>query len=140
MLGRRHDPGQDTANRYVTQGPNQGSGLQLGGSSGLAPLQPGAPLLYAPTCAGARKYVLDTPIDRVQVPEELLQIKVQMLQQVHFVYQHEVRRAEHQRILEGLLLPLGDRVDYYPGVLPNLELRRTDQVPDVLYNQDVYVV
>ena len=62
----------DPANRYVTQS----SDLQLGGSSGLAPLQPGAPLLHAPARAGARKYVLDTPIDRVQVPEELLQVKV----------------------------------------------------------------
>src|SRR5919112_1787374 len=91
----------DTANRCVMQGPD----LQLRGSSGLAPLQPGAPLLHAPTRAGARKYVLDPPIDRVQVPEELLQVEVQVLQQIYLVHQHEIRRPEPEGVFERFLLP-----------------------------------
>src|SRR5215208_3046008 len=40
----------------------------------------------------------DTRVDRIEVPEELLQIEVQVLQQIHLVDQYQVGRAEHQRV------------------------------------------
>src|SRR5918997_1702378 len=104
-----------------------------------ASLKPGAPLVYALARTGAREDAFDAQVHRVQVAEELLQVEVQVLQEVHLVHQHEVRRAEHQGVLEGFLLALCDRVDHHPRVLPVLELRRTHQVPDVLYDEDIHL-
>src|SRR5215212_1179566 len=102
--------------------------------------QPGAPHVHAPARAGAREYAFDAGVDRVQVAEELLQVEVEVLQEVHLVHQHQIGRAEHQGVLERLLFTLGDRVDHHPRVLPDPELRRTHQVPDVLYDEDVHLV
>src|SRR4051794_6764428 len=102
-------------------------------------LEPATPLLQTLPRASAGENAWNVRIDRVQVPQELIQIEVQMLQQVNLVHQHQIRRAEHERVLERLLLPFGDGVDHDPGVLPNLKLRRAHQVAYVLYYQDVYI-
>src|ERR687898_91680 len=122
---------------YLPGGPGAtGPGLRRSSAA----LEPGAPLVHAPTRAGAREYALDARVHRVQVAEELLQVEVQVPQEVHLVHQHQVGRTEHQGVLEGFLLALGDRVDHHTRVLPDPELGRTNQVPDVLYDEDVYVV
>src|SRR5215211_1143717 len=79
--------------------------------------EPVAPLIDAPPGPRAGKDGPDTRVDRIEVPEEPLQIEVQVLQQIHFVDQYQVGRAEHERILERLLLTLRDGVDHDPYVL-----------------------
>ncbi len=44
---------------------------------------------------------------------------------------------KHQRVLERLVLALGDRADHDPRVLPDPELSRADEVADVLDHQQV---
>src|SRR3712207_186019 len=69
---------------------------QMPARSGLrrlqAPLEPGAPLVHALAGAGAGEHALDARVDSVQVPEELLQVEVQVLEEVYLVHQHEVDR------------------------------------------------
>ena len=48
--------------------------------------------------------------------------------------------AEHERVLERLVLALGDRGDHHPGVLADPELGRADEVADVLDHQQVDLV
>ena len=47
---------------------------------------------------------------------------------------------EHHRVLERLLLALGDRVDHRPRVLTDVELGRAHEVADVLDDEQVEVV
>src|SRR5215208_1418317 len=103
-------------------------------------LKPATPLLHASFCAGASEEALDAGVDRIEVPEKLLQIEVQMLQQIHFIDQHQIRGPEHKRVLQRLLLPFGNGVDHDPDVLTHPELRRTYQVPHVLDDKYVYVI
>src|SRR5918998_2582709 len=95
-------------------------------TSALAPLQPGTPLLDALAGAGAGEDALDAGVDGVEVTQEHIQVEVQVLQQVHLVDEHEVCRAEHERVLERFLLALCDRVDHDARVLAYLELGGAD--------------
>lgn len=56
------------------------SGPATGASTELAPFQPGAPLIHALARASTDKHAVDARIDRIQVSQELLQIKVKILQ------------------------------------------------------------
>ena len=49
----------------------------------------------------------------------------------------EVRRLEHHRVLERLVLALGDGEDDHVRRLPEVVDRRADEVPDVLDEEDV---
>src|SRR5215203_3040726 len=60
--------------------------------------EPVAPLIDALAGPGAGEDGPDPWVDRIEVPEELLQIEVQMLQQIYFVDQYQVGRAEHERV------------------------------------------
>ena len=60
-----------------------------------------------------------------------------MGQQVDLVDHDQLAGAEHQRVLERLVLALGDRADHHPGVLADPELGRADEVADVLDHQQV---
>ena len=51
-----------------------------------------------------------------------------------------VARAEHERVLERLVLALGDRRDHHAVVLADAELGRADEVADVLDHQQVELV
>src|ERR671911_1462583 len=102
--------------------------------------EPVAPLIDALAGPRAGEDGLHARVDRIEVPEKLLQIEVQMLQQIHFVDQYQVGRAEHERVLQRLLLTFRDGVDHDPDVLTHPELRRTHQVPHVLDDKYVYVV
>src|SRR5215218_5636132 len=102
--------------------------------------EPVAPLVDALAGPRAGEDGSDARVDRIEVPEELLQIEVQVLQQVHLVDQYQVRRAEHKRVFQRLFLPLRDGVDHDPDVLTHPELGRTHQVPHVLDYEDIYVV
>src|ERR671913_725764 len=84
--------------------------------------EPVAPLIDALPGPRAGEDGPDTRVDHIEVPQELLQIEVQVLQQIHLVDQYQVGRAEHERVLERFLLPLGDGVDHYPHVLTHPEL------------------
>ena len=53
---------------------------------------------------------------------------------------HELAGAEHQRVLERLVLALGDRADHHARVLADAELGRADEVADVLDHQQVELV
>ena len=79
-------------------------------------------------------------VHRVEVVEEPVEVEVEVRQQVDLVDQHQLAGAEHQRVLERLLLALGDRGDHDPRVLADPELGRADEVADVLDHQQVDVV
>src|SRR5918994_3622676 len=102
--------------------------------------EPVAPLNDAPTGPCAGKDGPDARVDHIEVPEELLQIEVQVFQEIHFVDQYQVGRAEHERVLKGFLLPFCDGVDHYPDILTYPELGGTHQVPHVLDDKYVYLV
>ena len=61
-------------------------------------------------------------------------------QQVDLVDEHELAGAEHQRVLQRLVLALGDRADHHARVLADAELGRADEVADVLDDEQVEVV
>ena len=63
--------------------------------------------------------------------------KLEMRQQIDLVHDDDVRGPEHHRVLQRLLLTLGDREDHRPGVLPDPELCWTDQIADVLDDQEL---
>src|SRR5215211_8600265 len=102
--------------------------------------EPVAPLIDALPGPRAGENGPDTRVDRIEVPEELLQIEVQVLQQVHLVDQYQVRRAEHKRVFQRFLLPFRDGVDHDPDVLTHPELGRTHQVAHVLDDEEIYVL
>src|ERR687897_535747 len=60
--------------------------------------EPVAPLIDALSGPRAGEDGTDARVDRIEVPEELLQIEVQVLQQIYFVDQYQVGRAEHERV------------------------------------------
>ena len=82
----------------------------------------------------------DAGVDGAEVAEKLLEVEVQVREEVGLVDEHEAGRAEHRGVLEGLLLAFDYRVGHHPNVLTDPELRRADQVPDVLYDENVDVV
>ena len=59
------------------------------------------------------------------------------LGKVHLADNHHVRRLEHRRILQRLVLPLGYRQQHDAQVLAQIVGRRADQVADVLDDQQV---
>ena len=71
---------------------------------------------------------------------QLLEVEVQVREQVDLVDQHQLAGAEHQRVLERLVLALGDRGDHHPRVLADPELGRADEVADVLDHEQVDLV
>ena len=92
--------------------------------------------------AGARadEHPLDVGVHGVEVVQEALEIDLQVRHEVELVDQHEVARAEHQRVLQRLVLALGDRGDHHARVLADVELRRAHEVADVLDDEQVDVV
>ena len=72
--------------------------------------------------------------------EQGVDVEVEMRKQIDLVDDHHVDGAEHDRILERLLLALGDGTYHRPAVLADVELRRTDEVADVLDHEQVEVV
>ncbi len=69
-----------------------------------------------------------------------VEVEVEVRQQVDLVDHHQLAGAEHQRVLERLVLALGDRGDHDPRVLADPELGRADEVADVLDDQQVDLV
>jgi hypothetical protein len=69
--------------------------------------------------------------------QKLRQIDIQVRQEVHFIDQHQLRRPEHERVFEGLVLPFGHRGDHHAAVLADLELGGADQVAHVLDDEHV---
>ncbi len=63
--------------------------------------------------------------------------KSRCVEQVDLVDQHQLAGAEHQRVLERLVLALGDRGDHHARILADAELGRADEVADVLDHQQV---
>ena len=82
----------------------------------------------------------DARVHGVDVRQQLLDVDVEVGEEVDLVDHDEVARAEHQRVLERLLLALGDRADHRAHVLADLELGRADEVADVLDHEHVDLV
>ena len=96
-----------------------------------------AELLDALARAGAELDRLDAGMDRVEVVQVALHVEVHVREQVELVDHDQLAGAEHQRVLERLVLALGDRGDHDPHVLADPELGRADEVADVLDDQQV---
>ena len=71
-------------------------------------------------------------VDDVDVVEQLVEVDVEVGEEVELVDHDQLAGPEHQRVLERLVLALGQRADHRPGVLADPELRRADEVADVL--------
>ena len=99
-----------------------------------------APRVDALAGARADEHALDVGVHRVEVVQEALEVEVEVRQQVDLVDQHELAGAEHQRVLQRLVLALGDRGDHHARVLADAELGRADEVADVLDDQQVDLV
>ena len=67
-------------------------------------------------------------MDDVEVLLEALEVEVDVRQQVDLVDDDQLAGAEHERVLERLVLALGDRRDHDPRVLPDPELGGADEV------------
>ena len=65
--------------------------------------------------AGADQHPIDSGVDLVEVVEEPVEVVVEMWEQVDLVDQHQIAGAEHQRVLEWLVLALGDRARPSPA-------------------------
>ncbi len=120
-------------------GRRQASRL-LGGAGG-DPQQPVAPRLDS--LAGPRAQ--HDPSRRrdapdVDVVEQPVEVEVEVRQQVDLVDEHELAGAEHQRVLERLVLALGHRAHHHARVLADPELGRADEVADVLDDQQIDLV
>ena len=76
-------------------------------------------------------------VDPVQ---QQVEVDVEVRQQVDLVHDHEVAGAEHERVLERLVLALRDRRDHHARVLADAELGRADEVADVLDHEQVDLV
>src|SRR5215218_4831741 len=76
----------------------------------------------------------------IEVIDEAVEVEVEVLEQVDLVDQHQLAGAEHQRVLERLVLALGDRRHHHARVLADAELSWADEVADVLDHQQVDVV
>ena len=63
-----------------------------------------------------------------------------MRQQVDLVDHHELAGAEHERVLQRLVLALGDGRDHHALVLADVELGRADEVADILDHEQVDLV
>ena len=97
----------------------------------------------ASTPSPVRALDLDDASRRVHlghVVEEQVEVEVEERQEVDLVDYDEVDRTEHHRVLERLLLALGDGVDHGLRVLADVELRRAHQVSDVLDDDEIQVV
>ena len=70
----------------------------------------------------------------------LRDVEVDVRQQVDLVQDHELAGAEHQRVLERLVLALGDRRDHHARVLADPELGRAHEVADVLDHEQVDLI
>jgi GNAT superfamily N-acetyltransferase len=103
--------------------------LALGRELGAEPV---APFVDAFAGAGADLEDGRGAIDRTEVGEERVQVELEVGEQVGLVHHYEGAGPEHHRVLQRLVLALGDRVDRGPGVLADVEFGGADQVADVL--------
>ena len=99
--------------------------------------QPVAEALHPLAGLGAALDDLGVGVHRADVGPQLVQVVVQVGQQVDLVHHHQLAGAEHQRVLQRLVLALGDRAHHGLGVLAHAELGRADQVAHVLDHQQV---
>ena len=67
----------------------------------------------------------------------LIEIEVKIIQSVHFVDQHQVADAEHQRVFERFVVAFGNTEDHDVPVGAGVEFGRADKVADILENEKV---
>ena len=79
-------------------------------------------------------------MDLQDIGSRQFDVVVQVGQQVDLVQQGGVAFPEHERVLEGFVLPLRDAQNHGPLVFADIEFCRTDQVADVFHDQDIKVV
>ena len=60
--------------------------------------------------------------------------------QIGLVDQDKLDRAKHERVFQRLVLAFGHGKDHDPDVLPDLELRRTDEIADILDDEQIDVL
>src|SRR6478735_9147100 len=84
--------------------------------------QPVAPCVDASAGAGTEQLHLGKRVDRVHVVEETVELEVEVRKQVSLVHEHPLDRAEHDRVLEWLVLALGDRGHHDLDVFADVEL------------------
>src|SRR5690606_11566776 len=86
--------------------------------------EPGAPFVDPFPGPGTHQESWNAWVDGVERGVEPLEVVLQVGEEVDLVDQGEVRRPEHQRVLERFVLAFRDRGDHYAQVLADPELRR----------------
>ena len=66
-------------------------------------------------------------------------IKVKVRHDIDLVNQNQVTDAEHQRILQRLVVTFGDGQNHAVFAGSCVELRRTNQVSDIFQNRKIHV-
>ena len=102
--------------------------------------QPVAPVGDALAGAGAHEQEPRRRVHVAEVGHETVEVEVEVREEIDLVDDDHVARPEHHRVLERLLLALGDRRDHRPRVLADVELGRTDEVAHVLDDEQVELV
>ena len=70
---------------------------------------------------------------------DLIHVKVKVGQNVHFVDNQGIAHGEHQRVLQGLVMPLGDGEDHHVFGSAGVKLRRTNQIAHILQHRQIQV-
>ena len=63
-------------------------------------------------------------------------VKTHIGQQVHFGQEQQISRSKDMRVLQGLVVSFNHRQDHDSPGFPQIEVRRTDQIPDILDKQE----
>ena len=71
----------------------------------------------------------------MDVAADRCHIHRQVGQKIHLGDQHHIRVAEHQGVLERLVIALGHAEQRHFVVFPNVKFRRADKVAHVLHEQ-----
>ena len=74
---------------------------------------------------------------RVDVGEESVEVDIDMRQQVDLVDDHQLTRAEHQRIFECLVFAFSDGRDHHPMIFADAKLGGTDEIADVFDHEQI---
>src|SRR5262245_3559349 len=106
--------------RWTPRAVSERSGC-AGAPVGRPRPQPVAPRVDPGSGSRAHEEPLDAGVDGLDVVKEVLQVELEVGQEVDLVHEDELARAEHERVLERLVLALGDRRHHDAVMLADTE-------------------
>ena len=104
-----------------------------------AALEPGEPAGKAFAGSSGDQDHLDSGPNAARIADRRVDVEIHVRQQVDLVQDEEIRRVEHVRILERLVVAFRHRQDHDLVRLAQIERRRADEIADVLDQQQAVV-